>query len=107
MSSLVGITNSNAVYLLSEYSIVLCLNTVYFYVCFVLELSKIFWKCKDSFFEIRNHAYKITIYAPMICTAPCVIFLMRVDTLRGHWASGRRLGPGNGEFFGPCEMASS
>jgi len=23
------------------------------------------------------------------------------------WASGRGLGPGNGEFFGPCEMASS
>jgi hypothetical protein len=21
------------------------------------------------------------------------------------WASGRGLGPGNGEFFGPCEMA--
>jgi hypothetical protein len=23
------------------------------------------------------------------------------------WASGRELGPGNGEFFGTCEMASS
>ncbi len=23
------------------------------------------------------------------------------------WASGRGLGPGNGEFFEPCEMASS
>ncbi len=45
----------------------------------------------------------ITIYAPMIYTAQCIMFWMRVFT-RG---SGRRLGPGILEFFGPSEMASS
>ncbi len=62
---------------MSEYS-------VFFMIVFVLELSKKFWKCKDSFFEIRNQAYKITRYAPMICTAPCEMFLMRADTLRAR-----------------------
>jgi|688.fasta_scaffold2098858_1 hypothetical protein len=47
----------------------------------------------------------ITIYAPMIYMTPCVLFLMRADTLRGPVGGG--LGPGNGEFFQPCEMASS
>ncbi len=41
----------------------------------------------------------ITIYAPIIYTAPCVMFLMRADTLCGQ--------VGEIESFGPCEMASS
>jgi hypothetical protein len=32
------------------------------------------------------------------------MFLMRADPLRGQ--VGRGLGPGNREFFGPCEMAT-
>ncbi len=47
----------------------------------------------------------ITIYVPMIYTAPCVMLLMRAASIT--WASGRGLGPGNREFSGPCEMASS
>jgi hypothetical protein len=35
------------------------------------------------------------IYAPMVYTALCVMFLMRAG-----------LGPGNRDFFGPCEKAS-
>ncbi len=29
---------------------------------------------------------RLTIYAPMIYTAPCVMLLMHADTLRGGWA---------------------
>jgi hypothetical protein len=49
----------------------------------------------------------ITIYAPMIYTVPCVMLLMRAASIT--WAGGRGLdlGPGNCEFFGSCEMASS
>ena len=32
--------------------------------------------------------YIITIYAPMIYTAPCVMFLMRADTLGGEVVGG-------------------
>ncbi len=46
-----------------------------------------------------------TIYAPMTYTAPCVMLLMRAASIT--WASGRGLGPGYREFFGPCEMASA
>jgi hypothetical protein len=47
----------------------------------------------------------LTIYSPMIYTAPCIMFWMRAYPLaRG---SGRGLGPGIREFFGSCEMASS
>ena len=35
----------------------------------------------------------------MIDTAPCVMLLMRAASIT--WASGRGLGPGNLEFFGP------
>jgi hypothetical protein len=45
------------------------------------------------------------IYAPMIYTAPCVMLLMWAASITR--ASGRGLGPGNREFFGSCEMASS
>jgi hypothetical protein len=47
----------------------------------------------------------ITIYATMIYTAPvrnvldACLFIM--------WGSGRGLGPGIPEFFGPCEMGTS
>ncbi len=44
----------------------------------------------------------ITIYAPMIFTAPCIMFWMRAYPFtRG---SGRGLGPGIREFFGPYKM---
>ncbi len=47
----------------------------------------------------------IAIYAPMIYTAPCVMFWLRADLLRGQ------LGGGSTQeietFFGPFEMASS
>ncbi len=46
----------------------------------------------------------LTIYAPMIYTAPCVMFLMRAaDQGQEGWG----LVPGNQENFGPCKMASS
>jgi hypothetical protein len=41
----------------------------------------------------------------MIYTASYVMVLMRADPLRGQVGGG--LGPGNRDFFGPCEMASS
>jgi hypothetical protein len=47
---------------------------------------------------VNNSIYA---YAPMIYTAPCVMFLMRADTLRGQVGGG--LGPGNGEFLGPVK----
>ncbi len=43
----------------------------------------------------------LTIYAPMIYTAPCVMLLMRAATIT--WASGRGLGPGNRAFLGPVK----
>ncbi len=47
----------------------------------------------------------IVIYIPVIYSAPCVMLLMRAASITR--ASGRGLGPGNCDFFGPCEMASS
>ncbi len=46
----------------------------------------------------------LTIYALMISTALCLMLLMRAASIMR--ASGRGLGPGNREFFGPCEMSS-
>ncbi len=40
-----------------------------------------------------------------IYTAPSVMLLIRAASITR--ASGRGLGPGNLDFFGPCEMASS
>jgi hypothetical protein len=37
--------------------------------------------------------------------APYVMLLMRANQLLGQVGGG--LGPGNRDFFGPCEMASS
>jgi hypothetical protein len=39
----------------------------------------------------------------MIYTAPCVIVLMRADTLRGEVGG---IGAGNREFFGPLRRVS-
>jgi hypothetical protein len=47
----------------------------------------------------------VAIYAPMTYTSLCVMLLMRAASITR--ASGRGLGPGNRDFFGPCEMASS
>jgi hypothetical protein len=41
----------------------------------------------------------------MIYTAPCVMQLMRAVSITR--ASGRGMGPGNRDFFGPYEMAST
>jgi hypothetical protein len=41
----------------------------------------------------------------MIYTAPWVMLVMWAASVT--WASGRGLGPGNREFFRPCEMAPS
>ncbi len=40
-----------------------------------------------------THPYELAIYAPMIYTAPCVMFLMRAeaDPLRGQVGGGRAL----------------
>jgi hypothetical protein len=40
------------------------------------------WLCK------LERTSKIAIYAPMIYTAPCVMFLMRADPLRGQVGGG-------------------
>jgi hypothetical protein len=47
----------------------------------------------------------LTINVPMIDKAPCVMLLMQAASFTR--ASGRGLGPGNREFFGSYEMASS
>ena len=46
----------------------------------------------------------LTIYAPMIYTAPCIMFWMRAYPLQGKWEG---VGPGIPEFFGLCEMGTS
>jgi hypothetical protein len=49
----------------------------------------------------------IAIYAPMIYTAPCVMFWMLEDPLRFFTrASGRGFGPGNRDFFEPWKIIS-
>jgi hypothetical protein len=50
-------------------------------------------------FKIFELYCVLAIYGPMIYTAPYVMLLTR--------ASGRGLGPGNRDFFGPCATASS
>ncbi len=50
-----------------------------------------------------NNLYELTIYAPMIYTAPCVMFLMRADTLLGEVVG--ELALEISSFVGPCEMA--
>jgi hypothetical protein len=48
--------------------------------------------------------FAIAIYGPMIYGSVCNGFDAGKSITR---ASGRGLGPGNRDFFGPCEMASS
>ncbi len=61
-------------------------------------------KCPIHYYVARPPPQKkITIYAPMIYTAPCVTLLMRAASITR--ANGRGLGPGN-RVFGPCKMAS-
>jgi hypothetical protein len=45
--------------------------------------------------------YSVVIYEPMIYTAPYVMLLMQANPIQ----VGGGLGPGNRDFFGPCEMA--
>jgi hypothetical protein len=47
----------------------------------------------------------ITIYAPMIYTAPCIMFLMRADTLRGQVGGGWALEITS--FLGPVKWHRS
>ncbi len=47
----------------------------------------------------------LAIYARMIYTALCVMFLMRADPLQGQVGGGCALEIES--FLGPCEMASS
>ncbi len=54
---------------------------------------------------VYKYEYVLAIYAPMIYTAPCVMFLVRADTLWGQVGGGWALEIEI--FFGPCEMASS
>jgi hypothetical protein len=56
---------------------------------------KIRISCKDA-------KLIITIYAPVIYTAPCIMFWMGAYTLP-TWGSGRGLGPGIPEFLGPLK----
>jgi hypothetical protein len=44
---------------------------------------------------------KLTIYAPMIYTAPCVMVLMRTDTYVGKWGGGGGFGEEKNIFVGP------
>ncbi len=52
-----------------------------------------------------NSIDKIAIYGPMSHSAPVRnVFYACISITRG---SGKGLDPGNQDFFGPCEMASS
>jgi hypothetical protein len=55
----------------------------------------------------KSLALIITIYAPMMYTAPCCMHNVLDACISITRGSGRGLGPGIREFFGPCEMASS
>ncbi len=68
------------------------------------ELSSRLFQLVSKFLTCQGGVV-IAIYWPMIDTAPYVMLLMQTNPLLG--ASGRGLGPGNRDFFGPCEMASS
>jgi len=62
-------------------------------------LGDIFLRIEEKASSDMAH-FIITIYAGMTYTAPCVLLLMRAASIT--WASGRGLGHGNQEFFGPC-----
>jgi hypothetical protein len=48
-----------------------------------------------------GQSFILTIYAPMIYTAPCLMFLMRADTLRGQVGGGWALEISS--FLGPVK----
>ena len=50
---------------------------------------------------LEKYIRKIAIYAPMIYTAQCVMFLMRADTLRGQIGGGWTLEMES--FLGPVK----
>jgi hypothetical protein len=54
-------------------------------------------------YTVPSLSYILDIYAPMIYTAPCAMFLMRDDTLPVTGQVGRGLGPGNREFLCPLK----
>jgi hypothetical protein len=41
-----------------------------------------------KFYSLEPTEIILATYAPMIYTAPYVMFLMRADPLRGHWGGG-------------------
>jgi hypothetical protein len=57
-------------------------------------------------FRVGGSDAIITIYAPMIYTAPCVMVLMRADTYVGKWGGGG-FGAGNLDFCGPLRNCTS
>ncbi len=62
------------------------------------------WKVSERIKCFRLVTYSLlTIYAPMIYTAPCIRFLMRADTLCGEVGVGLALEISS--FVGPCEIA--
>ncbi len=62
----------------------------------LLQIASLFYV--DAMFM-----YVITIYASMIYTAPCVMFLMRADTLRGQVGGGWALEMES--FLGPVKVS--
>ncbi len=72
-----------------------------------LQLYKKQWNIEEQVEggTVSQTSAVLAVYAPMICTALCVMLLMRAASITR--ASGRGLAPGNRDFFGPCEMAIS
>ncbi len=57
--------------------------------------------CKEYRIQCHNKYVIITVYAPMIYTAPCVMFLMRAETLCGQVGGGLALEMES--FLGPVK----
>ncbi len=75
-------------------------TTVHFVVFCFLSFSPVLFA---PFSVIPNKV--ITIYTPMIYTAPCIRFLMQADRLRGEVGWGGGLALEIESFVGPCEIA--
>ena len=67
-----------------------------------LSSSRVFFTYTGLLLLATHHTVILAIYAPMIYTAPCVMFLMCADRYITR-ASGRGLGPGKeiDSFLGP------
>ncbi len=67
----------------------------------------------DPLLDSRVHVVNLfrrrilAIYGPLIYTVPYLMILMRENTLRGKVGGVLGGDPGNGEIFGPSEIASS